>query len=89
MTAPSHPAPPPVTKAPTRAEIIADTAKVKARTAQDEIKTTQKSAKLANERQGVYGNIKTSRTGDSNYGRWSRPAYVAPKTDAKLKFGEV
>lgn len=62
------PDPTPVTTAPTREQIAAETAKQEAEAANETIRTVQESkAKLAT-RQGVYGNIKTSRSGDSNYG---------------------
>lgn len=68
------PAPTPVTTAPTREQIAAETAKQEAERADETIRTVQESkAKLAT-RQGVYGNIKTSRSGDAAYSSKSRVA---------------
>lgn len=62
------PAPTPVTTAPTREQIAAETARQAAEKADETIRVVSESkAKLAS-RQGAYGNIKTSRSGDSYYG---------------------
>ena len=62
------PPPTPVTTAPTREQIAAETAQQEAEKADETIRTVQESKAKLSSRQGVYGNIKTSRSGDSGYG---------------------
>lgn len=82
----SAPAPTPVTTAPTREQIAAETATKEAEKADETIRTVQESKAKLSARQGVYGNIKTSRSGDSAYGVKSS---VAKFGSAAAPFGST
>lgn len=73
MSAPQPPPVPEVSPAPTREQVVAAQKKQAGEKAAQTIKQVEDEAKRREERQGMYGNIKTSMSGDWYYRKRSKP----------------